>query len=76
MTEFFLGLWLKFKVYIAAAGALFILIAGVFLKGRADGKAAAINKQREVDDAARKRMAAVKPDNSNDVDSKLRDGKF
>jgi hypothetical protein len=57
-----LGLWLKFKGYLAMAGVALAVIAGAFLYGRSDGKAdaeaeqarnnaKAIKKARGVEDA-------------------------
>ncbi len=71
-----LDIWLKLKGYIIALGAALVLLGGMFLKGRASGRADAIQKQREADDEARKRISLVKPATSESVDDSLQSGKF
>lgn len=71
-----LPIWLKFKGYIIAAVAALAFVATIFLKGKAAGRQQAETKQREVDDAARKRVDAVKPADSATTIERLRKGKF
>lgn len=71
-----LELWLKFKGYVVAVGAALALIAAIFFKGKASGRADAVAKQREIDDEARKRIAGVKPATTDSTIDSLRDGKF
>lgn len=71
-----IGLWLKFKGYLLAIGAALVLIATIFFKGKSEGRAAAVEKQKEIDDEARNRISLVKPATSNSVDDSLQSGKF
>lgn len=71
-----LDIWLKLKGYIIAFSVALLLLAGVFLKGRAAGRADAVEKQRETDDEARKRISLIKPATSDSVDDSLQSGKF
>lgn len=71
-----LELWLKFKAYVVAVGAALALIAAIFFKGKASGRADAVAKQREIDDEARKRMDGVKPATADSTIDSLRKNKF
>lgn len=66
----------KIKGYLIAIGAALALIAAIFFKGKSAGKEQAVAKQREVDDAARERVQAVKPADSATTVKRLRDGTF
>ncbi|MGQ3213022.1 hypothetical protein [Shinella sp.] len=78
-----LGLWLKLKGYLAAAGMALAILAGVFLYGRSDGKADAEAEQARNNSKAIKKARgvedAVQGMGSADVDAGLakwmRDGK-
>lgn len=71
-----IGLWLKLKEYLIAAGAVLVLIATIFFKGKSAGREQAVAKQREIDDEARKRVSLVKPADSGSTIDSLRKGKF
>lgn len=71
-----LALWLKFKSYIIGAVAILVTLAAIFLRGRSDGIQAEKVKQQEANNAATKRKAAVKPNNSKSTSNKLRKSQF
>lgn len=70
------ALWGRFQGAIIAIGAVLALLLTVFLRGKSAGREQAEQKQREVDDAARKRMDAVKPADSGSTIDSLRKGDF
>jgi uncharacterized membrane protein YdjX (TVP38/TMEM64 family) len=61
---------------ILMAGAIIGSAAIIFYHGKQVGRDQAKNKQKDIDDAARKRMEAVKPADSGSVIDSLRDGRF
>lgn len=69
------ALWSRFAGYVAALGALLVLIVGAFLKGRSDGKAIMAEEQerhrREAIEAKRKLDSEIDDLGPADVDQRL-----
>ena len=76
MPVWLVSLWAKIQGYVIAVGAVLALIAAIFFKGKSAGRADAVAKQQEIDNAARERIKAVKPADSATTVQRLRDGEF
>jgi len=61
---------------LAGSVAIIAMLGLVYLKGYSDGKQSAVAKQKEADDAARKRIEAVEPATPDSVIRSLREGTF
>jgi hypothetical protein len=57
--------------WVVAVGAIGAFLAGLYAKGRSDGKSTAYEKQRKETDAAIKEKRAIEDDLANDSDSEL-----
>lgn len=72
--------WSRLKAEIITAGGIILgvlaFLAFIFSQGKSAGKTQAIEEQRGVDDAARKRMEAVPPADSASTIKRLRKGNF
>lgn len=71
------GLWSRLSGYVAALGALTLLIVGAFMKGRADGKAIMAEERerhrRESLEVKRKLDSEIDDLGPADLDGRLRE---
>lgn len=70
------ALWGRFQGTILAIGGVLVAVIAIFYNGKSAGREQAERKQREVNDAARERMDAVKPADAGSTIDSLRKGDF